>query len=372
MAVLRSFTYLPMEIMGHVFGRGWWNVGDAISPDFLSGPFSPPARNGSYDEFGWRFQGGVLDGEQAKLIGLVGASVQRRSLGRDRYHIEMAPGVCARDSYHDGEWLGPHIGERIEVGLKTADGSTDTVSVNLMDDAPVEQEFGEAVLVSHFWADNYAHTLLETASRFWAFDEHAYLLGDLPVIWDTNKPWQKEVAEMLAPGRVIGLPANKVRFSTLYVPSFHSQIGQSPQSVAWLRKRFGAPETAGSKRIFVSRADALERRVVNENEVLDVLKPLGFESVILTGMTVKEQMDLFSHAEAVVMPHGAGCANMIFAGTGTKIIEFVPKSYQHHMFWHVAKWCGHWYGRMVCEDGPNKDMSVDLGALRNALQAGGL
>jgi hypothetical protein len=372
MAALRSFTYLPMEKMGHVFARGVWNVGEAQRPDFMAGPYRPPYPTGDYDEFGWRFKSGVLDGEQAGLIGLHGASVQRQSLGRDRYHIEMEPGICARDSYHDGDWLAPHIGERLSIGLKSHAGAEEAVHVNVMADAPIDQTMGDAVLISHFWMENYAHALLETCSRFWPWADHGYLLNGLPVIWDCTKPWQRELAEIVCPEGVVPLPANKVKFSTLYVPSFHSQIGQSPQSVQWLRWKFNAPTAPGKKRLYVSRRDANERRVVNEADVIALLAPMGFEVATLTGLTVAEQRDRFGEAECVVMPHGAGCANMIFAGTGTKIIEFVPKSYQHHMFWHIAKWSGHWYGRLICEDGQNKDMTVDIPALRRALEAAGL
>ena len=245
-------------------------------------------------------------------------------------------------------------------------------TINLMDDAPIEARVkSPCVLVGHFWAENYAHTLLETCGRFWFIDKHPDIAA-LPVVWDLNKPWQKELAEIFAPGRVKSLPHNHVYFDELYVPSFYANVGMSQAQIQWLRKRLGAPEKPGKRRILVSRADATERRVANENEVLDALKPLGFEAVLLTGMSVAEQRALFQEAECAVMPHGAGCANMIFAGTGTKVIEFVPESYQHHMYWHIAKWCGHWYGRMVCPDGDNKDMRVDAETLKRAIASAGL
>lgn len=367
MAALRSFVYVPMADMGEVVGTGPTNTAERHQPDFLTGPYSPPKAAGDYDEFGWSAKASPTP----TLTCLEGASVQRQSLGRDRYHIVLRDGVCARDSYHDGEWLALHTGERVAVGLKTPDGDQ-AVPVNIMDDVPIDGMVEDAaVLLSHFWAPNYAHTLLETVPRLWAFDTFPWL-KEIPVIWDTEKPWQKEIANIVGFERVAKLPANRTQFRKLFVPSFFSQIGSSPQSIGWLCSRFGAPLEPGRRRIFVSRADALERRVINENAVIDLLKPMGFETVMLTGMSVVEQMRLFGEAECVVMPHGAGCANMIFAGTGTKIVEFVPKSYQHHMFWHIAKWSGHWYGRIVCEDGANKDMHVDLSALRRALDAAGL
>lgn len=365
---LKGFAYQPVARFGVEVWQG--QAGDRLSPiippDYLWDPAGPEAKphTDGYDTFGWLHQDRRLVAPKPALVKLLDASVLRRSLGRNRYHIVLDEGVCASDSYHDGQWLGPHIGETVRLGLESGPDLT----LNVMDSAPVNARVKQpAILISHFWAENYAHTLLETASRFWPV-EAADTLNDLPVVWDTPNRWQREVGEILAPGRVRPLPHNHTLFNTLYVPSF----GISRASVRWLRQRFGAPESPGNRRIYVTRADATERRVTNESEVLDLLKPMGFETVMLTGMTVTEQREMFGEAGIVVVPHGAGCANMIFAGSGTKIVEFVPKSYQHHMFWHIAKWSGHWYGRMVCDDCDNKDMQIDLQVLSNAVEAAGV
>ena len=60
---------------------------------------------------------------------------------------------------------------------------------------------------------------------------------------------------------------------------------------------------------------------------------------------------------------------MIFSGTGTRVVELLPRSYAHPMFGHIAKWSGHWYGRIVVDDGLNQDMVVDLDVMRRALDA---
>lgn len=367
-ASLKGFAYQPVARFGVETWQGMTadRLSPTIAPDYLYDPAGPEAKphTDGYDQFGWLHQDRRLVTPKPALVKLSGASVLRRSLGRNRYHIVLDEGVCARDSYHDGLWLGPHIGETVRLGLE---GGPD-LTLNIMDAAPVEARVkAPAILVSHFWAENYAHTLLETASRFWPI-EAADTVSDLPIVWDTPNRWQKEVAEWLAPGRVKPLPHNHTLFDTLYVPSF----GISRASVKWLRKRFGAPNEAGKRRIYVTRADATERRVKNELEILAVLNPMGFETVMLTGMTVAEQRDLFREAAVIVMPHGAGCANMIFAPDTAKIIEFVPRSYQHSMFWHIAKWSGQWYGRIVCEDTENKDMHVDTTVLSCAIEATGI
>lgn len=368
---LKAFAWEPLHKWGTAVLPAAADISETVSPveppDFLAGEL-PPSQDG-YDQFGWKHQGGRLVTEVKRLTRLEGCSVLRYSLGRARWHvISQNQALCAQDSYHDGEWIGPFTGETIRIPMK----KDVTLTVNIRDDAPITTRVDSpAVLIGHFWADNYAHTLLETASRFWAL-EQCPAIAKLPVVWEIRASWQQEIADWLCPGRANPLPENHCRFDTLYVPSFYSQIGTSKAAVRWLRQRFGAPDAPGKRRILVSRADASARRILNESAVADKLRPMGFEVVTLTGMSVASQREMFRSAEIIVMPHGAGCANLIFAGAGTKVIEFAPKSYQHPMFWHIAKWSGHWYARIVVNDNENKDMVADLAILKRALEAAGL
>ncbi len=84
------------------------------------------------------------------------------------------------------------------------------------------------------------------------------------------------------------------------------------------------PEEGFPKRIYVSRNDARLRRVSNEDRVLAILEPLGFQRVILKGMPMARQVQYFRQAEAVVAPHGAGLAHTAWSKPGTKVIEFFP------------------------------------------------
>ncbi len=78
------------------------------------------------------------------------------------------------------------------------------------------------------------------------------------------------------------------------------------------------------KRIYISRDDARLRRVANEAGVMDTLRLLGFERVILKGMPIARQVRLFRDAEAVVAPHGAGLAHIAWCRPGTRIVEIFP------------------------------------------------
>ena len=83
----------------------------------------------------------------------------------------------------------------------------------------------------------------------------------------------------------------------------------------------GPDSVASTRRIYISRADASYRKVANEDEVMSYLGPLGFERVIMTDFSVREQARLLQQAKVVISPHGANMTNIIFCQPGTYILE---------------------------------------------------
>jgi hypothetical protein len=364
---LKAFGWSRLEDMGEVLIEEPREEPRAPGvPDFVAGDPEKEPEDG-WDAFGWRHEGGKLVSEPRQLIRLENCSVLRTSLGRERWHIVGPSGdVCGVESYHDGRWISRHIGETVSGSFENGA----SVSMNLMDDAPIDATVEDPhVLIGHFWDRNFCNMLFETASRFW-FHDSTWRLEHLPVVWETKAPWMRELAGWLCPDKATPLRANHVRFKTLFVPSFYSQLSPpSRDAIGWLRKRYSAPSETGGRRFYMTRNDADSRRIVNEAEVIAMLAPLGFEPVSMTGMSLESQKRMFRDVGTVVAPHGAGCSNLIFSGPDARLLELVPRGYQHHAFHYLATWGGQWYGRIVCDDDANHDMRVDLDMLRAGLDA---
>jgi capsular polysaccharide biosynthesis protein len=94
-----------------------------------------------------------------------------------------------------------------------------------------------------------------------------------------------------------------------------------------------------TKRIYLTRAEANYRRVLNEPEVVEWLQKAGFLSVTLSELSVREQAALLSEAAVVVAPHGAGLTNLVFCQPGTKVLEIFPKNYSQPYYWALAGQC---------------------------------
>ena len=146
-----------------------------------------------------------------------------------------------------------------------------------------------------------------------------------------------ELLDMIPQARIINCTdVSLLSASRLIVPCHEVMDGREfPKWVIdFVRNRFlskvGKVEDNSCKRIYVSRADALFRRVLNESEIIPILKEYGFTSVKLEKLSVREQIALFRDAEAVVLPHGSGLANLVFCSKRTPVIELLPAQVLDH------------------------------------------
>jgi capsular polysaccharide biosynthesis protein len=90
---------------------------------------------------------------------------------------------------------------------------------------------------------------------------------------------------------------------------------------------------------------------------------------------MEEVIDIYSDAEFIVGPHGAGMADMMYADNAT-IVEIFPKNEVRPVFYIIANEFGHEYDLVVGDDPPgtsyeptrNKDILVDADELRATVQ----
>ena len=119
----------------------------------------------------------------------------------------------------------------------------------------------------------------------------------------------------------------------------------SPEIVAYAdrfaRDYLGADEQRGGRRIYVSRADTRRRQIVNEDALLRVLERNGFERVVPSELSLRDQAALFQSASAIVAPHGGALASLAFCRPGTKVLELFPESWiRFSPFWILASLAG--------------------------------
>ncbi len=106
----------------------------------------------------------------------------------------------------------------------------------------------------------------------------------------------------------------------------------------------GKPE-----RIYISRKYADIRKVINEEEVLNLLHKFGFISVTLESISIAEQASYMAAAKVIVAPHGAGLTNLVFCSPGTKIIEIFSANYVTPLYWKISSLCNLLHYHLIAE-----------------------
>lgn len=127
------------------------------------------------------------------------------------------------------------------------------------------------------------------------------------------------------------------------------------------------------RRLYISRDDAPDRRLLNEREAMMVLEPLGFERLVLSDMPVNDLVSAFANAEIIVSPHGSGLTNILFAPRRARVIEIDhPRSdFVAHGLSRVLGQPFHLLGRVpdeARERVSTRSHSVDLHALAEVVE----
>ena len=79
-----------------------------------------------------------------------------------------------------------------------------------------------------------------------------------------------------------------------------------------------------SKKIYVTREDSNYRKIINEGDVVKLLREKGYRVINPQLYEIEEQIEIFSNAEKIIAAHGSNLANIIFCKPGTEIFEITP------------------------------------------------
>jgi len=159
------------------------------------------------------------------------------------------------------------------------------------------------------------------------------------------------------------------------LPSFmaNSQSAYLPIEVCnWMQQKiwngYNNERTNPRRRIYISRAIAKKRRVLNEEAFLPILMQYGFEIVKAEELNYQQQVQLFYDAETVVAPHGAGLTNLLFS-RDCKVLEFHPANLVKTHYFLLCKGLGFEYTPLVGSEGDAKEnYTVDVLAVEHWLQ----
>lgn len=247
-----------------------------------------------------------------------------------------------------------------------------------------ERRFEERALwVTDTWSAGYFHWLTDVLSRL-------YMIRDLAAESVLLLPSAVQSFEWVAPTLQL-FPLRHVEFvgmdevllcRTLTLPEHAAPSGHYDQDIirtirALIMARYGTASTiARSERVYLSRAAAFKRRIVNESAVMEALAARGFRIVQSERMPFREQVRLCSTADVLVSNHGAGMTNMLFLREGAKVLELRHETDAvNNCYFTLASAIGLKYWFQGCspahptEDPHTADIIVDVDRLTGSLDS---
>lgn len=191
-----------------------------------------------------------------------------------------------------------------------------------------DPDIEKAVSLVGPWCRGYYHWFSDYMLRLEGVEHYVEQTGTKPTLILPAEPpqWMFSSLELAGFGEYehVSWQGGRRTVGSLVVPSLRRETDLtsppegytfSPRAYRWLGDRIRSSVNASEPgaKIFVSRAGAEERHVVNEEGVMGSLSGRGFEAYRLEKMSFPNQVRLFAGADTIVGPTGAGLINMIYA-----------------------------------------------------------
>ncbi|MBB6112886.1 Protein of unknown function [Mucilaginibacter lappiensis] len=268
----------------------------------------------------------------------------------------------AKECYHD------YPGQLSDY-LKEASGYYENALVNPQQLIELDDE-QTYLLIHHPWF-MYYHWICESLFRLWMVKEQLdSLILLLPEKYQGSE-YVRASLEPFALKKIFFIPDQKsVLLNSLCVPQIKTKMEGydrvALKEVSSFYRRHVSDKkrlnTNFGERIYVSRRKAGRRHVINEEEVVDIMKKYDFIVLCNEDHGFFEQVAIHAHARYLVSIHGSGLTNMLFMPEGSSILEFHKQqttSYDWHsqIFWYMADALGHRYFHQIC---PPEDPAADI------------
>lgn len=209
------------------------------------------------------------------------------------------------------------------VRYRRADAETSAV--------PLDDEAGQGVWIDawELGGRRFSHWLFDVWPKLQAMQQLGVLDGAGIIANDCGERLRDETLGALGvdPARVrlvdrAGVEVQAER--ALRIGAVRQVLYTPPWIIEAVRGAFlpkGAP-ARGTRKLYITRAGAGRRRVANEAALVELARARGYEVVALETLSLRQSAELLSQAEAVLAPHGAGLANIVFAPPNCRVVEF--------------------------------------------------
>lgn len=192
-----------------------------------------------------------------------------------------------------------------------------------------------AISITSGWYDSYYHFTLECLVKIFLLKKE---VEKHPVVFHKEvKKFHKEWFEILGINNILYIDNKQVVKTKLAISSsfasrdlnHHSII--IPEFRSWVLTQVNPKKRDIYKKIFIGRKKSNHRVIVNNEEVKEALKHLGFLYLEMEDYDVRTQIEIFNSADQIVCAHGAALTNLCFCEPQTKVIDLMNSEFK--------QWC---------------------------------
>ena len=211
---------------------------------------------------------------------------------------------------------------------------------------------------------NYLHWITEGLLLLEAVEYYSSNYGYNPKIIINKNPTSYQIDSLNMLGilneNIIEWKHTRAKISKLIVPALRSIKNDwhkiiSPAAINWLRQKLllgindNNHSNSFSERIIIMRKEPYDRKILNIDEISDLLNKFSFKQYYLENMKFKDQISLFKNARTIIAAHGAGLANIVFSG-GSDVIELFAKPPERYTeYYRIANSLGLKYNFLKCD-----------------------
>ncbi|MEP7214511.1 MAG: glycosyltransferase family 61 protein [Acidobacteriota bacterium] len=188
------------------------------------------------------------------------------------------------------------------------------------------REAGSVLWITDDWSKGYFHWLADVLPKLIIAAEHLKTSTVLLPGRFRDSQLAKDSLELFGVRNFQFVGLNEtVRAARLFLPFHAAQSGDfDTQVIRQVGKILVDPfqhAAVPDRRIYISRAKAKRRKIVNEAALANILGGFGFESIYAEDLSFAEQVRLFASTSHLISIHGAGLSNMLFMPAGGKVFE---------------------------------------------------
>jgi hypothetical protein len=145
-----------------------------------------------------------------------------------------------------------------------------------------------------------------------------------------------------------------------------------PEAIHFVRERLVGPADLKHRpKLYISRADARWRKVLNEPALIDMLVSRDFQVIQPEKLSLHTQLDLFGRAQIIVTPFGAGSTSVMLAPSDCMVLTFGPSQMSGEMGAKLySDVLGQRFHRLRCEAASSDaDYAVEGDVIERLLRA---